>query len=106
MRDARARNSAMVIRSPLALARRPWPAKEDVRQHWSTTRARAFVRVDACHRFLPAFDTDQARCSNWLANAAHRGALTALRASIRYLPLASGEVNNVGPFIIRPEHAQ
>ena len=32
--------------------------------------------------------------------------LTALRASIRYLPLASGEVNNVGPFIIRPEHAQ
>jgi hypothetical protein len=76
MRDARARarNSAMVIRSPLALARRPWPAKEDVRQYWSTARARTFVRVDACHRPLPAFDTDQARCSNWLANAAHRGA--------------------------------
>jgi hypothetical protein len=32
--------------------------------------------------------------------------LTALRASIRIFPLASGEVNNVGPFIIRPEHAQ
>ena len=42
----------------------------------------------------------------WAALTLPIAVLTALRASIRIFPLASGEVNNVGPFIIRPEHAQ